>query len=455
MNPRGGAAEGRGTAVVIGGGLAGCLAAWALHGVAERIVVVERDRYPDGVGFRAGVPQARHCHLLLEAGRRTLDELMPGIVGELVADGANRILLGGVSWLTAEGWLARHQSDLAVLICSRPLIDHAVLKRVRALPNVEFRTATEVTGLLGDGGTVTGVRLVGRGTGNQGTDGRGTDGEPETEIAAELVVDASGRRTRAPEWLAALGVPAVPEERVDAGISYATRFYRRPAGTPDDLAYYLQCKAPERGRLGLLMPIEGNRWMVGLGGMRGFEPSVKEEEFEEQLGGLRHPGVAEAIVGAEPIGPIRGFAPGPSVWRHYERSALRGFLAIGDSSCAFNPVYGQGMSVASFSARALRDAARKHEGIGEAVVRETRQAVSAAAKGSWELAAGEDVRFPATVGGPAGLPVRLQHRLMDRVLARAATDGKVADAFLRVASLVAPPTLMFRPSVLGRVLFGR
>ncbi|QKW18326.1 FAD-binding protein [Kitasatospora sp. NA04385] len=445
MSPRGSAAGDRGTAVVIGGGLAGCLAAWALHEVADRVVVVERDRYPDGADFRPGVPQAKHSHLLLEAGQRTIDELLPGALAELLAAGATRVpLSGGLRWLTAAGWLAPYPSDLAVLGCSRPLIDRVVLDRVRAAPNIEFRTGTEVTGLIGDRHHVTGVRVAGRG-------GRG---EREAEVSAELVVDAAGRSTRAAQWLSLIGASVVPRERVDAGVSYATRFYHRPADAPADSALYLQSHAPDQGRFGVLLPVEGERWIVGIGGMRGFEPSIQPEEFEKQLGLLRDPGIAEAVTGAKPVGPARGFVPGPSVWRHYERSAPHGFLALGDASCTFNPVYGQGMTVAALGARALRGAVRKHGDLGHAAVRETREAIASVTRNPWQMAAGEDVRFAGTTGGPSGLQVKVQQRLLDRVLTRAVTDARVAAAFHQVAAMVEPPTLLFRPSVLGPVLFG-
>ncbi|MFJ4678018.1 MULTISPECIES: NAD(P)/FAD-dependent oxidoreductase [unclassified Kitasatospora] len=445
MSSRGTAAGDRGTAVVIGGGLAGCLAAWALHGVAERVVVVERDRYPDGVDFRPGVPQAKHGHLLLEAGQRTIDELLPGALAELLAAGATRVpLSGGLRWLTSAGWLAPYDSDLAVLTCSRPLIDQVVLERVRAAPNVEFRTGTEVIGLLGDRHAVTGVQV----------NRRGRHGEETEAIPAELVVDAAGRATRAAKWLSVLGAPAVPRDRVDAGVSYATRFYHRPADAPADSAVYLQSHAPDQGRFGVLLPVEGERWIVGMGGMRGFEPSLQPEEFEKQLGLLRDPVIAETVIGAKPTGPARGFVPGPSVWRHYERSATHGFLALGDASCTFNPVYGQGMTVAALAARALRDAVHHRGDLGHAAVRETRDAIAGVTRNPWQMAAGEDVRFAGTTGGPSGLQVRVQQRMLDRVLARAVTDARVAGAFHRVAAMVEPPTLLFRPSVLGPVLFG-
>ncbi|WP_051652740.1 NAD(P)/FAD-dependent oxidoreductase [Kitasatospora cheerisanensis] len=445
MSPAGRAVGDRGTAVVIGGGLAGCLAAWALRGVAERVVVVERDRYPDGVDFRAGVPQARHGHLLMEAGHRTVDELLPGAVADLLAAGAHRVAVpGGLRWHTSVGRLAQFESDLAMLSCSRPLLDHVVLERVRAEPSIEILEGTEAVGLLGGRRGITGVRIR----------ERGRDGAPVTDLPAELVVDAAGRGTRSGRWLIDLGFRTTPVERVDAGVAYASRFYHRPPGRADQVALYVQSHAPEHGRFGVLLPVEGDRWIIGIGGMRGFEPSIQPEEFEKQLGQLRDPAIAEAIAGAEPVGPARGFVPGPSLRRHHERIDPPGFLALGDASCTFNPVYGQGITVAALGARALRDAARRHGGLGPAAVREARRAITAATKDPWMMAAGEDVRFAGTTGGPRGPVVRLQHRFLDRVLTRAATDATVSAAFHRVTSLVEPPSTLFRPSVLGPVLFG-
>ncbi|RKE17693.1 NAD(P)/FAD-dependent oxidoreductase [Streptomyces sp. TLI_171] len=445
MSPAGRAVDGRGTAVVIGGGLAGCLAAWALRGVAERVVVIERDRYPERADFRPGVPQARHGHLLLEAGHRTIEELMPGAVAELLAAGATRVpVSAGLRWLTAAGWLAPYESELAVLTCSRPVIDHVVLDRVRTEPTIEILTGTEVVGLLGGRHAVTGVQVRDRGS---------ESSHQVREIAAELVIDAAGRGTRAAKWLSVLGAPAVPRERVDAGVAYATRFYHRPPGA-DSTALYVQSRAPQQGRFGVLLPVEGDRWIVGTGGMRGFEPSLQPEEFEKQLGQLRDPAIAEAIVDAEPAGPARGFVPGPSVWRHYERTAPHGFLALGDASCTFNPVYGQGMTVTALAARALREAVRQHGDLGHAAVRETRQAIAGLTKNPWMMSSSEDVRFAGTTGGPSGALVRVQHRFLDRILARATTDGQVAAAFQRVAAMVEPPSTLFRPAVLRPVLFG-
>ncbi|MCQ6245373.1 NAD(P)/FAD-dependent oxidoreductase [Streptomyces malaysiensis] len=430
---------------MIGGGLAGVLAAWALRGYAERIVVVERDRYPERPAFRSGVPQGRHAHLLLEAGHRALEELMPGAREELRAAGAVRVPMSGVRWLSAAGWLAKYESEVAFLSCTRPLLDHTVLRRVRGEPTVRWLENTDVVGLLGTPAEVTGVQVRARG-----------DARAQVrEVRAEMVVDASGRTSSLPSWLAQLGCPPAPEERVDAGVSYVSRLYHRAAGPdPGFDALYLQTRAPDVPRLGVVLPVEDGRWIASLGSMRGAQAEPGTAGFDRQLRLLRDPSLRELLVRAEPAGAVRGFWPGPGVRRHYERRAPGGLVVIGDAVCTFNPVYGQGITVAALGARALRAAAERHGSIGHRMADTARKGIAAATNTAWMLSSSEDVRFPATTGGPAGLPVRAQHRYLDRVIRRATVDPAVCNALHEVMSLVAAPTALMRPAVLRSVLRG-
>lgn len=438
-------APGRGTAVVIGGGLAGTVAAWALRGYAERIVVVERDRYPAEPDFRAGVPQGRHAHLVLEAGHRALEEMMPGIKQELTDAGASHVATSGeLRWLSSAGWMADYPAEMAFLSCTRPVLDKMVLDRVRADASIEFLEGTEVVGLLGSAHAVTGVKVR----------ERGPERGEVRDIPAELVVDAAGRSSSLPGWLAELGCPAVPEERVDAGVAYTSRLFHRPAGAEDlgCKAIYLQTKAPDAPRLGVLLPVEGNRWIVSLAGMRGAEPEPGEAGFDRQLTLLRDPSLREALRDAEPAGEVRGFVPGPGVRRHYERRSPEGLVVVGDAACTFNPVYGQGITVSLFNAKALRRAALRHGGIGHATARDARREVAAVSKNAWAMSCTEDVRFAATTGGPSGAMLKVQHAFLDKVLAAATRNPAVTAAFHEVMSLVSPPTMLFRPALLAAIL---
>ncbi|MFJ9776319.1 FAD-binding monooxygenase [Kitasatospora sp. NPDC101157] len=441
-------APGRGTAVVIGGGLAGVVAAWALRGFAERILVVERDRYPDEPVFRAGVPQGRHAHLVLEAGHRALEELMPGINEELRAAGAHRVSTSGdLKWLSSAGWMIDYPARMSFLSCTRPVLDKLVLDRVRTEPSIEFLEGADVVGLLGSVRAVTGVKVRERGG------ERGSERGEVRDVPAELVIDASGRSTSVPKWLAELGCRPVPEERVDAGVAYASRLFHRPSGV--DLghqAIYLQTKAPDKPRMGVLLPVEGDRWIVSLAGMRGAEPEPGEEGFTKHLSQLRDPGLQEMLLGAEPAGEVRGFLPGPGVRRHYERSSPAGLVAVGDAASTFNPVYGQGVTVSLFCAQVLRRAVMRHGGVGSDTARDARREIAAVSRNAWMMSCAEDVRFAATTGGPTGALIKLQHRYLDKVLHGATRNAEVTAAFHEVLSLVAPPTRLFHPAVVAAVL---
>ncbi len=461
---------------MVGGGLAGLTAAWALRGFADRIVVVERDRYPEGVEYRPGVPQARHAHLVMEAGHRALEEMMPGIRRQLTDAGAQFVsATRDLRWLSSAGWMADYDpASVSFLCCTRPLLDKAVLDRVRADGSIEFLEGTEVVGLLGSSRAVTGVRVRARGASDGGGDGDG-DGEiggevgggragggrsdavrsAVEEIPAQLVVDATGRRATTPAWLAELGCPPVPEEQVDAGVAYATRLFHRPPGfDPGWKSAYIQTAAPHIKTLGVLIPVEGDRWIVGLGGMRGAEPEPGEAGYNKLLNELRHPILSEALRDAEPATEVRGFRPGPSVRRHYERSPVQGLLVTGDAASSFNPVYAQGITVAAFAARALRRSLVRRGDLGPATVRDAQRGIMEASKAPWMMSSSEDVRFPATTGGPSGALIRLQHRALDRVLAAATRDPAVTSAFHEVLAMTSPPSALLRPNVLAGVLRG-
>ncbi|MGI5472208.1 NAD(P)/FAD-dependent oxidoreductase [Streptomyces sp. CA-132043] len=210
------------SAVVLGGGMAGMLAAAALARSADRVTVIESDRFPDGPAPRKGLPQGHHNHMLMSGGAQALDDLLPGTTDALFAAGARRRgMPGDLLTLSAEGWYRRHRGDAYVIACSRELTDHVVRARVLADKKITVIESAKATGPVGDRRRITGVRVERAGA------------EAET-LDADLVVDATGRRSRTPEWLAALGLPDVQEERVDAGFAYASRLYQAPEGTPEE-----------------------------------------------------------------------------------------------------------------------------------------------------------------------------------------------------------------------------
>lgn len=434
-------------AVVLGGGLAGTLAAAALARHLDAVTVVERDRLPEGPEHRTGVPQARHTHVLMDGGARAIDRLLPGTTDRLVASGGHRHRMPeGVVMLSTQGWLERFPGQRHAYTCSRSLLDWVV--RGQALKNdrISVVQRCEVDGLLGDAAAVRGARV------------RHRDSGEVTELPATLVVDATGRGSRAPRWLAELGLPEVPEEIVDSGQAYATRVFKAPAGAEDGFPMVNVLSDPGAGKPGCgaaLLPIEGGRWMVTLGGTRGGEPPTDEEGYARFVRhAVRHPLVADLIAGAEPVGEIRGARSSANRRRVFGRlpSWPAGLVVSGDAATTFNPVYGHGMSVAALSAVALDTwLARGGDVTATAAAQ---RAIGRAARDAWVIATAQDVLYPDAVGPRPNALNRVQRRYVDRVI-RAATRREVASAALIDSFTLARPfTTMARPAALWDAVRG-
>jgi hypothetical protein len=347
-----------------------------------------------------------------------------------------------------------------VLTQSRHLLEWAIRRRVAALEGVRFVSSREAVGLVGtaDGRAVCGVRLRRRARGTE-TRGRVSD---EEELAADFVVDASGRGSHAPRWLEALGYAAPPESRVNAFVGYATRVYRRPRGFDADWrAAAVRGIAPGDPRVGLLLPIEGERWIVTLVGYARDYPPTDEDGYLAYARSLRSRVIYEAIKDAEPVTPIYGYLKTDNVLRHYDRLARwpERFVVTGDAVCAFNPVYGQGMTVAAIEAAHLESCLREQRRLAPngdltGLARRVQARLGEGVKGPWLLATGADLRYPTTEGRRPSPTARLIQKYIDRVMAVTSEDPGVFAAFWEVVNMQAPPTRLFRPAVLWRVLAG-
>ncbi|MFD7563862.1 FAD-dependent monooxygenase [Streptomyces tendae] len=434
-------------AVVVGAGLAGMLAAAVLAdaGVTE-VVVLDRDELPDGPRQRRGLPQGRHAHLLMTGGLRAMEEIVPGVGKRLLAAGAHEISLSsGVLARSPEGWLRRWRREGPVMLtCTRALVDWTVRAAVLEHPRVEVRRAAAV-GLTGSAGRVRGVRVS------------GPDGEADLE--ADLVVDASGRGTRIVTWLEGLGLSGVRTRTVDSGLVNASRVYRVPAGAERFPLTIVQADpyVARPGRSAMVMPVEGDRWLVSCGGTRGGEPPADAEGFLRYTLDLPDPIVGRLISGAEPLTDVR-LSRSTSNVRHYLDKAPHwpeGLVVLGDALGTFNPAYGQGMSVAAFGARVLgreleRAGGPDAPGLARRVLRGAARPVDAA----WAMAVGQDVLYPATRGGRPGIADRAVTAYTRRMTRAAAGSFAAASAIWDVTSMRTPPTRMFHPSAVLAALTG-
>jgi 2-polyprenyl-6-methoxyphenol hydroxylase-like FAD-dependent oxidoreductase len=441
-----------GRAIVIGGSVAGLLAARVLADHFAEVLVVERDRFPEGDGPRKGVPQGQHIHVLLSSGRIVLEQLFPGLQDELAAAGAPTLdFVADMALLGPVGWAPRVRSEHVGHTCTRPLLEARLRRRVMALPRVRFLEGVEAVGLLAESaGSVRGIRVRRRGP--------EAETQPLGELPADLVVDTSGRASHAPRWLAELGIGAPQETVINAFLGYASRLMLPPPGFSESWkAMYVQCAPPQHLRGGVIWPVEGGRWMVGVVGMGRDYPPTDDAGFMDFARSLRTPEFARALEGAQALSPVVGYRGTENRLRHFERLKTwpTGFVVLGDAACAFNPVYGQGMSAAAQGAMVL-DAWLRARRLPNARLdgRLFQRRLAQANRSAWSLSTGADLRGPATEGARPGRADQLLYRYLDLVFERGIRDAGVALVLADVLHLRRPPSALLRPRVVGSVVRG-
>ena len=431
-------------AIVIGGGIAGLAAAQVLARHFGRVTVLERDMLPGGPQPRPGAPQSHHVHVLLARGWRILHALFPGLEGDLAAAGAREIdWLDDVAWHTPFGLAPRVPSTLRSRACTRGLLEVSARRRLLRGGRVRVLSGLEVTGLRAAGHQIVGV-LAQR---------RGADAAApgDDDLRADLIVDASGRASRAPAWLRALGHDAPAETVIDAQLGYATRHYILPR-QPDWQALYVMGRPPQNPRGGVVYGVEEGRVVVTLVGYNGAFPPTDEQGFLEFAGALASPALREVLADATPCSSIRGYRRTENRLRHFERlrRSPPGFIAIGDAVCALNPVYGQGMSVGAVAATVLDAALR--EAPGAALGRAFQRRLAASNRAAFLTASGDDLRWPHTTGA-ASPGHKAMHYLVDRVLRAATHDADVHLRLMGVLHLERSTAALLHPHVLRRALF--
>ncbi len=425
-------------ALVLGGSMAGLATARVLSDFYDRVTIIERDVLPDGAEHRRGVPQAQHAHGLLARGREILEELFPGYTREVVeAGGASGDLGERLLWWNARGYFAQKPVGLQGLGASRVLLESVVRRRVRALPNVTVRDGVAVSGLVANEGRtrVTGVEIDGG------------------EVAADLVVDATGRGSRSPAWLEGLGYQAPSEDEVRVGICYASRFYRRKPDHLGGATGALVAADEESARGGVLIAQEDDRWVVTLFGYDGDQPPTDEAGYLEFAKSLPTTDIYETLRATEPLTDLVGTKYPASRRKRYEKLSRfpEGYLVIGDAVCSFNPIYGQGMTVALSEALLLRECLEQG---GEArLARRFFKGASKFVDIPWSLAASTDLRFES-VAGRRSAGVKFVNWYISRLHRAAHRDAQLANTFIRVANLKAPKTAVLSPTAVFRVVRG-
>ena len=430
-------------AIVTGASISGLVAARVLSERFERVTVYDRDGLPAGTQNRNGVPQGRHAHGLLASGFAGLKELFPTLERTLLERGAMPAdVIGDLRWFQHGCYKAKFPSEFKGIILSRPLLEGTVREQVRQLPNVTIVEQTHISGLVADDGgrRVTGIRI------------RRND---ESFVAtADFVVDASGRSSRAGEWLGDLGYPTPSIDCMEVDVAYTTRtFRRRPSDLDGDLAAIIS-PTPPQARIGVIVAMEVDRWIVSLGGWVGDHAPTEPNAYLAFARSLARPDIYNVIRDAEPLTDAVTYAFPSNLRRRYER--LRrfpgGYLVIGDAMCSVNPIYGQGMSVATLEGLALRDCLDTARSLDD-VWRPFFTAAARIIDTPWAIAAGSDFAFPGVKGRkPVGTD--FINWYMGHIHRAASTDRELCRAFFDVANLLEPASTLFRPGVVARVVRG-
>jgi 2-polyprenyl-6-methoxyphenol hydroxylase-like FAD-dependent oxidoreductase len=430
-------------AVVLGASMAGLMTARVLADHFEMVTLVERDDLPIEPEDRRGVPQGRHVHLVQPRCAEVLDELFPGILRDLTAsgspvstgDGATSPDLSFAGHRMAQP--KRRRRPYPLYTPSRRLLEFHVRNRLAELSNVTFLEGHDVAGLMlgSDGKRVCAVRVVDRDTGIG------------TTLIAGLFVDAMGRGSRMPVFLDELAYGRPVEDELSVQLAYASQVVRMPAETSKNLVLIM----PEPGRLTTFVCVgnEDQAWTVTAGSMLGAEPPRDDAEMMEFIGAVAPPELLKALLLAERCSEVNHYRVPSTRWRRYDklRRFPQGVLVIGDAICSFNPVYGQGMTVAALEVLALRECLRRGDrDPARRFFASTAKTVAAA----WQTATGADLALPE-VPGRRSIRTRITNIYIDWVLTAGETDTAVVEAFTRVTGMLASPRLLVSPLITLRV----
>ena len=419
--------------------MAGLSAAQVLSRRYSSVTVLDRDTLPGDASPRRGVPQSAHSHILLASGLLELSTMFPGLDEELIAAGGVRFDPGldlctyryGRRWSPAP-------TGLDLISVTRPQLEALVRARLAGDPAVAIRDQVAVSGLAGSDGRVTGVVL-----------------DTGETLDAALVVDCTGRGSRSDRWLTALDVPVPEQEEIKIGVTYATRIYRRrPGELPGWLAALTLPTPPREKLVAVALPVEGDRWLVGVGAWHLAEPPTDVETFERFVKMLPDPIIADLIGRAEPLSDVAAYRFPSSRRRLFGKldGLPAGYVALGDAICSFNPIYGQGMTCAAKEATALGAALDAHgREPTVSMARDYYAAADAVIATPWQFAVGGDFAFPETTGPrPRGIAARNWYARQISLASQ--VDPEINRTFTSVQQLITPPSVLTRPRFVARVL---
>jgi 2-polyprenyl-6-methoxyphenol hydroxylase-like FAD-dependent oxidoreductase len=432
------------TAVVIGAGMGGLMAAAALSGFFTNVVIVERDELPRQPALRKGVPQGAHVHTFLGYAVQAMDTLLPGLMGQLYAKGAVQIRRNYDIWFhDASGPTPIRDVGLLTPSVTRPLLEHVTRERLLAATNIQIHDNTRL--LMFEAGPdrrIAGIKVQRAGA------------DIET-ISADLVVDCSGRGSRLPGWLEEQGYGAIPSQSLKIAMSYTSGLFRPPPERRESKWACLMLAIPPALRAAYLTPVDGGFWLATMYGRAGDTAPRDHEGFLDWTRGLAHPCIHERLVKAEPVTKLRTYKIPKGVWRRFDKmdDFPRGVLPLGEVFTSFNPMYGQGMSLAAGQALSLRQALQQcaERRLQRDLATLYFQGCEDLNAAGWAVMETRDLAYPSTKGErPADLEERWRMGQAIRLLAE--SDLEVHALSVRVTHLLEPASSLQRPDIVRRAL---
>ena len=426
--------------------MAGLFTARVLSEHFKKVYLVERDPILDQPQPRKSQPQAHHAHILLAKGLVTMQNYFPDLLDILKSSGATVCDPGQTMVWNCYG---NYRTPFALgrqnVFVSRPFLEWKIRQQVLNLENLEVLSGYSVDHLLIDQHRqqVTDVQITPL-----------QNKQASTILRGDLIVDASGRGSRSGKWLKSLGYEKPEESKVSCGTGYTSRIYQRnpeKSGVPKWVA--ITPDAPKEQRGGAALPVEGNRWLVSLSGWHGDHALNNEADFQAFAKSLPAPDLYNIVSQNQPLSDFFVHKFPCSLRRHFEKLARfpQGYLVLGDAVCSFNPIYGQGMTSSILQAAALDTLLKERKGALRNIAQPYFQRIAKLIDTPWQIAVGEDFRFPQTMGKKRP-GTDLINAYLSHVHRTTHTDPVVCKVFIEVLNMLAPPTRLFRPQIIGRVL---
>jgi 2-polyprenyl-6-methoxyphenol hydroxylase-like FAD-dependent oxidoreductase len=425
-------------AVIIGAGMAGLLAAAAVSDAFEEVTIIEKDSLPESPRFRNGVAQGAHVHTLLGYGVEAMDRLIPGLMADVYSAGAVKIRRNLDIWFhDAIGPTPIRDVGILTPSVTRPLLEHVTRQKVLALPNVRLRDSTKMLNFeIDELDRVSGVRVL-------------TNDISEL-ISADLFVECSGRASNLADWLPVQGFGEVPAQRLKILMGYTSGFFRMPEDVAENAKACLMMAVPPGYRAAYLTPVDGDMWLATMYG-RGRDTAPRDHEgFVDWTKGLAHPVIHDMLIRAELVSDIKTYKIPFGIWYRYDQMPdfPQRLIPMGEALTSFNPMYGQGMSLAAGQALSLREAITG--GLDAQLSARYFKACHRLNGVGWSVMETRDFAYDCTSGDrPTDLEARWQAAGDIRQLAE--TDSEVHTLSVRVTHLLESPYELARPEIIEKV----